>query len=109
LKGISSIKRNQEKIDASLPGPCLITIKNSQVKHYIRFGLNQNNGAAQTDIFIVDKNGKVDMDAPIIWDFDQITDISALPIDQKTRTVKSIIFQAKKAIISTVKKRRREK
>ncbi len=87
LKEISSLKRNQEKIDASLPGHCLITVKNSHVKHYIRFGLNQNNGAAQTDIFIVDKNGKVDMDAPIIWDFDQITDISALPIDQKPLTI----------------------
>jgi hypothetical protein len=83
LKGISSLKRNQEKIDASFPGPCLITVTNSQVKHYIRFGLNQNNGAAQTDIFLVDKNGKVDMEAPIIWNFDQITEMSALPIDEK--------------------------
>lgn len=83
LKGISSLKRNQDKIEATLPGPCLITVTNANKKHYIRFGLNQNNGAAQTDIFIVDKNGKVDMDAPIIWDFDQITDIAALPIDEK--------------------------
>lgn len=88
LKGISSLKRNQEKIDASLPGPCLITVTNSQVKHYIRFGLNQNNGASQTDIFIVNKNGKVDMDAPIIWDFGQITEISALPIDEKPLIIK---------------------
>jgi hypothetical protein len=88
VKGISTLKRNQEKIDASLPGPCLVTVTNSQVKHYIRFGLNQNNGAAQTDIFMVDKNGKVDMNAPIIWDFDLITNISALPIDQKPLTIK---------------------
>ncbi len=88
LKGIRALKRNQEKIDASLPGPCLITVTNSNVKHYIRFGLNQNNGAAQTDIFIADKNGKVDMKAPIIWDFGQITDISALPIDKKLLTIK---------------------
>lgn len=87
LKGVTSLKRNQEKIDATLPGPCLITVTNTNVKHYIRFGLNQNNGAAQTDIFMVDKNGKVDMDAPIIWDFDQITQISALPIDQKPLTI----------------------
>lgn len=88
LKGVSSLKRNQEKIDASLPGPCLVTVTNSNVKHYIRFGLNQNDGAAQTDIFMVDKNGKVDMHAPIIWDFDQITSISALPIDEKPLTIK---------------------
>ena len=84
LENVSSLKRNQEKIDATFPGPCLVTVTNSNVKQYIRFGLNQNNGSSQTDIFVVDKNGKVDMKAPIIWDFDQITDITALPIDEKT-------------------------
>jgi hypothetical protein len=82
LEKISSLKRNQQKIDLPLPGPCLITVTNSNVKQYIRFGLNQNGGSSQTDIFIVDKNGKVDMNAPIIWDFDQITEITALPIDE---------------------------
>ncbi len=88
LQGISTLKRNQEKIDVSLPGSCLITVTNDQVMHYIRFGLNQNNGSPQTDIFAVDKVGRVDMDAPIIWDFDQITDIRALPIDQETLTIR---------------------
>ena len=53
LETISSLKRNQEKIDVSLPGPCLITVTNSNVKQYIRFGLNQNDGSSQTDIFVV--------------------------------------------------------
>ncbi len=87
LEGLSSLKRNQDKIDVSLPGPCLITVTNSQVRRYIRFGPNQNDGAPQTDIFIVDKEGNVDMDAPIIWDFDQITGITARPIDGTTLTI----------------------
>lgn len=87
LEKISSLKRNQQKIEQSLPGSCLITVTNSNVKRYIRFGLNQNNGASQTDIFVADKNGNVDMNAPIIWDFDQITDITALPLDEKTLTI----------------------
>lgn len=87
LEGITSLKRNQEKLDVSLPGTCLITVTNSNVKPYIRYGLNQNNGSSQTDIFIVDKNGNVDMNAPIIWDFDQITDINALPVDETMLTI----------------------
>jgi hypothetical protein len=83
LKTITSLQKNQTKIDVPLPGPCLITVINANVKQYIRFGLNQNNGSSQTDIFLVDKNGQVDMKAPIIWDFDQITDITVLPIDEK--------------------------
>jgi hypothetical protein len=82
LENISSLKRNQQKIEVALPRPCLITVTNANVKQYIRFGLNQNNGSPQTDIFIADKNGKIDMNAPIIWDFKQITDITALPIDE---------------------------
>ncbi|MBX2952139.1 MAG: hypothetical protein KF870_06510 [Leadbetterella sp.] len=81
-EGISSLKKNQEKINATLPGPCLITVINANVRQYIRFGLNQNNGSPQTDIFIADKNGNIDMNAPIIWNFKQITDITALPIDE---------------------------
>ena len=82
LETIPSLKRNQKKIDAALPGPCLITVTNADVKQYIRFGLNQNKGSSQTDLFVVDKNGNVDMNAPIIWDFDRITDMTALPIDE---------------------------
>ncbi len=87
LEGLSSLKKNQEKIDASLPGFSLITVTDSNVKRYIRYGPNRNLGADQTDVFIVDKDGNVDMDAPIIWDFDQITDITARPIDETTLTI----------------------
>jgi hypothetical protein len=87
LETISSLKKNQQKIEQSLPMPSLITVTNANVKRYIRFGLNQNNGASQTDIFVADKNGNLDMNAPIIWDFDQVTDITALPIDEKTLTI----------------------
>ncbi|QDS98194.1 hypothetical protein [Adhaeretor mobilis] len=87
LEGITSLKRNQEKIDVPLPGPCLITVTNSKKRRYIRYGLNQTNGTPQTDIFVVDKNGNLDRDAPIIWDFDQITGITALPIDERTLTI----------------------
>ncbi|MES2374062.1 MAG: hypothetical protein V4557_15885 [Bacteroidota bacterium] len=87
LKTTSSLQKNQQKIDQSLPGASLVTVTNANVKRYIRFGLNQNNGASQTDIFLVDKNGNLDMNAPIIWDFDQVTDMTVLPIDEKTLTI----------------------
>lgn len=86
-EGISSIKRNQKKININFPGTCIVTVTNSNVKRYIRFGPNQNNGSSQTDIFIVDKNGNIDMNAPFIWDFDQITEITALLIDETTLTI----------------------
>lgn len=86
-KGISSLKRNQAKLDISLPATCLITVTNTGIKRYIRFGPNQDNGSPQTDIFIVDRNGNVDMNAPVVWDFDTITDIAALPVDSNTLNI----------------------
>ena len=83
LGAVTVLKKNQKTIHASLPAPCLVTVTNAAVKQYIRYGLNQNNGSSQTDIFVTDKAGNIDMNAPIIWDFDQITEITARPIDEK--------------------------
>lgn len=88
VKGITSLKKNQQKIDATFPETCLISVTNWKVKQFIRMGRNQNDGASQTDIFVVDKDGNVDMRNPIIWDFDQITQITALPIDETKLTIK---------------------
>lgn len=83
LDEIKSVKRNQKKLNLELAGPALVTLTDASTKRYIRFGPNQNSGASQTDIILVDKNGNVDENAPIIWDFDQITEMSVLPIDEK--------------------------
>ena len=86
----ASLKKNQAKIDLPIPdvNGALITVRDKSTMRYIREGLNQNNGAAQIDIFLVDKDGNVDMNAPIIWDFDNISSMTAHPIDAGTLTVK---------------------
>jgi hypothetical protein len=88
VDGIKSLKKNQEKVNLEISGPALITVTDSTTKRYIRFGPNQNSGTSQTDIFLVDKDGNVDEDAPIIWDFDQITEITALPVDENILIIK---------------------
>ena len=86
-EGISSLKAGQAKIDVALPQSCVVSVTNSHVKRYIRYGANQNSGALQTDAFIADKDGNVDVNTPIIWDFDQITDITAQPMDEAPLTI----------------------
>lgn len=93
LKGISSLKRNQAIIDATFEGTTIISVTNNNVKRYIRFGPNQNNGTSQTDVFVVDKNGNIDKNTPIIWDFEEISDITALPIDETVLTIKGGKFE----------------
>ncbi len=88
LKGISSLKKNQAKIAAPLPGPCFVSVTNARVKRFIRYGPNRNDGSPQTDAFLVDKDGNVERATPIIWDFDQVTGITARPRDGTTLTLK---------------------
>ncbi|MDX9978990.1 MAG: hypothetical protein RBU25_02980, partial [Lentisphaeria bacterium] len=86
-EGVTTLRRNQEKLAVAFPATCMVSVTDSNVKRYIRYGANRNNGSAQTDVFIVDRDGNVDMDAPIIWDFDQITAITAQPLDETTLTI----------------------
>ena len=85
---IKALGKNQEKLDLSLPHDSFIVVNDKTTKRYIRLGLNQNNGSDQTDVFVVDKNGNVNKRAPIIWDFDNITSMTAYPIDDETLTVR---------------------
>lgn len=87
LKNVTSLNKNQDKLNVSLADSCVVIVVDSNVKRYIRYGPNQNSGSPQTDVFIVDKNGNVDKNTPIIWDFDQITEITAIPVDETILTI----------------------
>jgi len=88
INGLKSVKAFQKNIGIRLPFPCLVSLTNDSIRRYIRYGLNQNNGKSQTDIFLVDKNGDVNMDGPIIWDFDNITAVKAFPVDPSLLQIK---------------------
>lgn len=82
-KNVTSLKLDQQKINIDLPQACMVVATDANVKRFIRRGANQSAGAPQNDIFVVDKEGNVDPNTPIVWDFDTITDIIAYPIDEK--------------------------
>ena len=88
ITSVKTLRKNQEKLDLSLEYPSVIIATDNTVRRYIREGLNQNSGYPQIDVFVVDKNGNVDMKAPIIWDYDNITTMRAFPVDEETLTVK---------------------
>ena len=85
---IAALKKNQQKIDLTLPQDSLIEVADNKTMRYIRYGANQNDGTAQSDILVVDKIGNVNEKTPIIWDFDNISSMTARPIDPETLTVK---------------------
>lgn len=92
IDGIESLKRDQTGIGQSLPGRCLVEVVNDHHKVYIRLGANQNGGVSQKEYFIADADGNIDPASALIWDYDEITGMTARPIDDKLLTIKGGTF-----------------
>ncbi len=85
---VSPLKSDANNIGTSLESKSLVILTDSNVKRYIRKGANQNSGSNQTDVVLVDENGRISPDTPLIWDFNAITNAVAYPVDSETLTVK---------------------
>ena len=88
INHIKSIKKGQKKINIKINEAALVKVTDNNVRMYIRYGLNQNNGREQTDIFLIDKNGNVNENTPIIWDFKNISEMNLFLIDQEKLEIK---------------------
>lgn len=87
---ISSLKRDQAKLDVVADCDCHVLVESSDRLRYIRRGLNQNNGVPQRDSFVLGRDGSVR--GAIDWDYDNITLLEAKPIDSVRLTVKGGVF-----------------
>ena len=88
----ATISREDTKLDIPLEQKSMVRIFDSTKKQYIRKGGNADDGSQKQDMIVVDKDGNIDMDAPIMWDFDNITAIAVIPIDEETLYVRGGIF-----------------
>ena len=89
---ITSMNKGQDKLNLSLSSPALIYAVDNQTLRYKRSGGDANSGSAQTDVFLVDKDGNVDPKTPIIWNFNRFSTLTAYPIDENTLTIKGGTF-----------------
>ncbi len=80
-------KKGQENLGITLPEKSMVFLTDSNTKRYIREGVNANSGSNQTDIIIVDPDGSIDPLAPILWDYEQLTEVKVVPMDAETLTV----------------------
>ena len=92
IDGIKSLQRDQTNIGKALPCRCLVEVVNDHHKVYIRLGANQNSGVSQQEFFIADVYGNIEPTSALIWDYDEITRMTAHPIDGKLLTIKGGIF-----------------
>lgn len=89
---IKTLDRNMTNLGVTFSQSSIVTFYDDKSTHYVRYGGNADNGQGKRDSVVVDKDGNIDMDAPLMWDFDNITSISVLPIDEDTRYISGGIF-----------------
>lgn len=82
---ITSLYRGQTELDNPFGEPLYVVVKNRNHLDYIRFGPNQNNGTARTDNFVLSADGI--LSSPVSFDFDEVTDVTAMPIDREKLTL----------------------
>ena len=93
LSGLPPPVRGQANLGVTLPCKCLVQVNDSTTRQFVRQGANENTGAAQTDVVIVDADGRIDPSAPFVWDFSTVTSAKAYPIDEKPLTLKGGVFK----------------
>ena len=89
---LTTLDRDQTNIGLTFPEDSLIVLTDTSTKRYIRWGVNANAGSNQTDLIVVDKEGNIDMRAPLIWDYTAVTDARVIPMDEEILTLKGGTF-----------------
>lgn len=82
----TSLEKGTTNIGYAPGFKALIIVYNANVKHYIRYGENQNEGFDQQEIIMVDENGNVDPSTPVQWSYGTITKIELIRADDKPIT-----------------------
>ena len=79
---ISSLSRGQTTVPNPHGCELFVTALNENHRDYIRFGLNQNNGTARKDNFLIGADGT--LPSPIAFDFEEVTSVEARPVETTT-------------------------
>ena len=75
---VSSLSRFQKNLGTAPGIDCYVIVQQSDIRRYIRRGLNQNNGSPQTDNFECKADGTIVHS--LLWDFPRVERCDAYPI-----------------------------
>ena len=81
-----------KKIDVNFGEKVLLRLFNDEHRNYIRYGVNQNSGAIQAETIVVDKDGNLDPNTPLMYDYEKVTRIEAYKIDVEPLVIEGGTF-----------------
>ena len=80
--------------DIGLGFPAMLRLINNYHKVYIRYGGNQNDGAAQSEVILIDENGKIDESTPLLFDYETLTGCLIYRRNVEAVTVRNATFRS---------------
>ena len=83
----TTLKEGVTKLDWQPGELTILQLVNANVKHFIRYGGNANNGSSQTEILLVHPDGTIDPSTPLQWNYDEITAAYAYPANDLPITI----------------------
>lgn len=93
VKDLPPLKRGQTSVGRKFPGRTVLIVYDDQTRRFVRYGPNANQGSIQVDTILVDKDGSIDPETPVNWDFKSISQAIAFPVDETPLTVRGGIFK----------------
>ena len=92
VTGLTQVAKGQARLNLSLPTRCLVVLKDSGTMRFIRYGRNQNNGSPQQEVVLVERDGQISPETPVVWDYARVTSAVAHPIGERTLVMKGGTF-----------------
>jgi hypothetical protein len=81
---VDEIAKGQETIELGLDMDVLVIAFDANTTRFIRNGSGlTNDGESQRDMFLVDAQGHVDPNTPVLWEYEHVTSMTAYPIDKE--------------------------
>lgn len=65
----------------------MVILFNSTKRHFIRFGPNEDNGSSQRELVLVNADGTIDPSTPVQWDYNKITGMTVIPVEDTPITI----------------------
>lgn len=103
LEGLDSLKKGARNLGIKLPCRSLVEVVDKGHRIYIRRGSNANKGSFKKEYLVVEPDGSIREDSPVVWDYDNITSVTAYPIEDKQLTIRGGNFLTKANIVDSPK------
>lgn len=99
INAAGGIKTTTKKLPFGFGYKAMVIPYNTEHKIYIRYGPNHNSGSDQHELLLIDEEGNIDVDTPALLDYDNISYVQVLRVDDKPITISggTLITVANKA------------